>query len=113
MAAIGHYAGRDKVTRRIVEYVHPKLTKTVFSHIYSIIIHPVLNICVWPNFNKIPFILPPSRPKPSRPKFRRRKEPGEKPKERNLGSVVFKKCGQPGHNKRTCRNGPVLGRKKR
>ncbi|KAL5862063.1 hypothetical protein ACOSQ4_003359 [Xanthoceras sorbifolium] len=25
MAAISHYAGRDGVTRRIVEYVHPKL----------------------------------------------------------------------------------------
>ncbi|KAL5781746.1 hypothetical protein ACOSP7_006775 [Xanthoceras sorbifolium] len=31
MAAIGHYASRDGVTRRIVEYVHPKLTKTAFS----------------------------------------------------------------------------------
>ncbi|KAL5848895.1 hypothetical protein ACOSQ4_006908 [Xanthoceras sorbifolium] len=60
MAAIGHYAGRDGVTRRIVE----------------------------------------------------RREPDEKPNEGRSGSVVCKKCGQPGHNRRTCRNESVFGKKK-
>ncbi|KAL5757734.1 hypothetical protein ACOSP7_020345 [Xanthoceras sorbifolium] len=112
MAAISHYAGRDGVTRRIVEYVHPKLTKTAFSHTYSTMIHPIPDICVWPNLNTTPLIPPPFRTKPGRPKLRRRREPGEKPKEGRSRSVACNKCGQPGHNKRTCRNEPVFGRKK-
>ncbi|KAL5803156.1 hypothetical protein ACOSQ4_031461 [Xanthoceras sorbifolium] len=68
MTAIGHYAGRDGVTRRIVEYVHPKLTKTAFSHTYSTMIHPIPDICVWPNLNTTPLIPPPFRTKPGRPK---------------------------------------------
>ncbi|KAL5779258.1 hypothetical protein ACOSQ2_009995 [Xanthoceras sorbifolium] len=112
MAAISHYAGRDGVTRRIVEYVHPKLTKTAFSHTYSTMIHPIPDICVWPNLNTTPLIPPPFRTKPGRPKLRRRREPGEKPKEGRSRSVACNKCGQPEHNKRTCRNEPVFGRKK-
>ncbi|KAL5827111.1 hypothetical protein ACOSQ4_018908 [Xanthoceras sorbifolium] len=107
-----HYAGRDGVTRRIVEYVHPKLTKTAFSHTYSTMIHPIPDICVWPNLNTTPLIPPPFRTKPGRPKLRMRREPGEKPKEGRSKSVACNKCGQPGHNKRTCRNEPVFRRKK-
>ncbi|KAL5763166.1 hypothetical protein ACOSP7_019430 [Xanthoceras sorbifolium] len=75
-------------------------------------IHPIPDICVWPNLNTTPLIPPPFRTKPGRPKLRRRREPGEKPKEGRSRSVACKKCGQPGHNKRTCRNEPVFGRKK-
>ncbi|KAL5762782.1 hypothetical protein ACOSP7_019046 [Xanthoceras sorbifolium] len=112
IAAISHYASRDGVTRRIVEYIHPKPTKTAFSHTYSTMIHSIPDICVWPNLNTTPLIPPPFRTKPSRSKLRRRREPGEKPKEGRSRSVACKKCGQSGHNKRTCRNEPVFGRKK-
>ncbi|KAL5831123.1 hypothetical protein ACOSQ4_016477 [Xanthoceras sorbifolium] len=75
-------------------------------------IHTIPDICVWPNLNTTPLIPPPFRTKPGRPKLKMRREPGEKPKEGRSWSVVCKKCRQPGHNRRTCRNGSMFGKKK-
>ncbi|KAL5864579.1 hypothetical protein ACOSQ3_002093 [Xanthoceras sorbifolium] len=106
LAGIGHYLQhRDS----IVEFVHPSLTKTAFQQTYASMIHPVPDRYVWPQITATPVIPPPLKTLPGRPKVTRKREPDERPKGTRGSSVVCRKCGLLGHNKRTCK-GPRLSK---
>ncbi|KAK2647570.1 hypothetical protein Ddye_015059 [Dipteronia dyeriana] len=88
---------------RLIDFVHPSLSKSAFIATYRSMIHPIPNICEWVDVEVAHVDPPPLIKKPCRPKLLRKRESSEKPKAARHGSVICAKCKQPGHNKKTCK----------
>ncbi|KAL5846133.1 hypothetical protein ACOSQ3_009657 [Xanthoceras sorbifolium] len=112
MAGISHISGVNGIRDKVVEFVDPSLSKTAFTKTYGSIIHPIPDQCVWPEVDTVPFIPPPLKRRPGRPKLQRKREQNEKLKEARSGSVICKICKKAGHNKRTCSGGAKRSGKK-
>ncbi|KAK1554438.1 hypothetical protein Q3G72_012147 [Acer saccharum] len=102
----------DPVKERLIDFVHPNLSKSAFVATYHSMIHPIPNICSWADV-EVAHVDPPSLlRKPGRPKLLRKRESSEKPKSAKRGSVICAKCTQTGHNKRTCKTIDTSGSNK-
>ncbi|KAK2658141.1 hypothetical protein Ddye_011193 [Dipteronia dyeriana] len=103
LAGIRHFYGMGVANERLIDFVHPSLSKSAFVATYCSMIHPIPNICAWVDIEVAHVDPPPLIKKPGRPKLLRKRESSEKPKAARRGSVICAKCKQPGHNKRTCK----------
>ncbi|KAL5756433.1 hypothetical protein ACOSP7_020865 [Xanthoceras sorbifolium] len=93
------------MSERVVDFVHPSLTRRVFIQTYARMIHPIPDKCVWPDIDTPTLIPPPIKTLPMRPKVTREREADEKPRETRVVTMVCQKYGVARHNGRTC-NGP-------
>ncbi|KAL5774967.1 hypothetical protein ACOSP7_012524 [Xanthoceras sorbifolium] len=100
-----HYMQFSPLNDVVADFVHPSLTKTAFLRTYDSMIHPVPDLCMWPSISTTPVIPPPIKTLLGRPRVARRREADERPKGTRATSVVCRKCGLVGHNKRTCKGG--------
>ncbi|KAG5531535.1 hypothetical protein RHGRI_026218 [Rhododendron griersonianum] len=94
----------------ILDYCHPCYGKETNANIYKGIIYPINGWTMWPSSGCVP-ILPPNYGRSSgRPKKSRRKEreelenPDADKLKRQNTSLRCGKCGQWGHNIRSCKN---------
>ncbi|KAI8548880.1 hypothetical protein RHMOL_Rhmol07G0308400 [Rhododendron molle] len=94
----------------ILDYCHPCYGKETNANIYKGIIYPINGWTMWPSSGCVP-VLPPNYGRPSgRPKKSRRKEreelenPDADKLKRQNTSLRCGKCGQWGHNIRSCKN---------
>ncbi|KAL5844193.1 hypothetical protein ACOSQ4_010151 [Xanthoceras sorbifolium] len=101
LAGIGHFSQVKTMSERVVDFVHPSLTRKAFMQTYARMIHPILDKFVWPDIETPPLIPPPIKTLPGRPKVTRKREADEKPRETRAITVVCRKCGVAGHNSRT------------
>lgn len=85
-----------------------------YKRVYAPLIYPTNGQNLWEETGYPPILPPPLRRPTGRPRKQRRKEPDEPKKgaklRRSGTTVVCKKCGRTGHNKRTCK-GVVGGNK--
>lgn len=99
------------------EYVHSCYHKETQLQIYSHFIQPIRGSKQWSHVENMEPILPPMlRRPPGRPHKSRRKEMDETPTQQSKISkkgvhMTCRKCGQSGHNARTCK-GQVGGNKR-
>ncbi|XP_057423638.1 uncharacterized protein LOC130717437 [Lotus japonicus] len=88
------------------EYVHPCYSKQNFLATYDHIILPSNGPKLWPISRYPPLDPPFMRRAPGRPKKQRRKtndEPRDPNRLRRYQTTIqCRRCGEPGHNKRTC-----------
>ncbi|KAL5764821.1 hypothetical protein ACOSQ2_017415 [Xanthoceras sorbifolium] len=107
LAGISHYMQFSTLNDVVADFVHPSLTKTTFLRTYESMIHPVPDLCMWPIISTTPVIPPPIKTLPGKPRVAKRREADERPKGTRVTSVVCRKCGLVGHNKRTCKGGTM------
>ncbi|KAK3229105.1 hypothetical protein Dsin_000986 [Dipteronia sinensis] len=113
LAGIRHFYGIGVARERLIDFVHPSLSKSAFVATYGSMIHPIPNICAWVDVEVAHVDPPPLIKKPVRPKLLRKRESSEKPKEARRGSVIYAKCKQHDHNKRTCKAIDTYGSNKK
>uniref|UniRef100_A0A2N9J841 CCHC-type domain-containing protein n=1 Tax=Fagus sylvatica TaxID=28930 RepID=A0A2N9J841_FAGSY len=97
--------------KNIEDFVHSCYNMTSFALAYEPCVLPINGPDLWPQSNRDTILPPPYRKQPGRPKKRRRREHDEP---RNTYRVPrihapgkCRKCGQVGHNKRSCKNDPT------
>ncbi|KAK3190003.1 hypothetical protein Dsin_029564 [Dipteronia sinensis] len=86
MAGISQFSGMVGVRDKISDYIHPSLTKIAFLNTYSNMIHNIPDQSWWLQVAAAYVIPPPIIRQPGRPKFQRKRESGEKPRETRSGS---------------------------
>ncbi|GMY25988.1 putative transcription factor interactor and regulator CCHC(Zn) family [Fagus crenata] len=99
------------VGKNIEDFVHSYYNMTSFALAYEPCVLPINGPDLWPQSNRDTILPPPYRKQPGKPKKRRRREHDEP---RNTYRVLrihapgkCRKCGQVGHNKRSCKNDPT------
>lgn len=107
VAAISHSSQRPE------DFVHPYYRREAYMATYGHVITPINGQKLWPTTND-PYILPPLYKRaPGRPKKLRRRDPHEDTTDnqtrlrRGVARNKCSRCGQFGHNSRSCRN-PVV-----
>uniref|UniRef100_A0A2N9J1P5 CCHC-type domain-containing protein n=1 Tax=Fagus sylvatica TaxID=28930 RepID=A0A2N9J1P5_FAGSY len=97
--------------KNIEDFVHSCYNMTSFALAYEPCVLPINGPDLWPQSNRDTILPPPYRKQPGRPKKRRRREHDEP---RNTYRVPrihapgkCRKCGEVGHNKRSCKNDPT------
>ncbi|TXG46980.1 hypothetical protein EZV62_026274 [Acer yangbiense] len=103
LAGIRNFYGMGGAKERLIDFIHPSLSKSAFETTYRSMIHPIPDLSTWADIDVQPVIPPPMKKKAGRPKLVRKREFGEKQKAARRGSVICAKCKQAGHNKRTCK----------
>ncbi|TXG72623.1 hypothetical protein EZV62_001202 [Acer yangbiense] len=103
LAGIRHFYGMGVAKERLIDFVHPSLSKSAFVATYRSMIHPIPNICAWVDVEVAHVDPPPLLKKLGRLKLLRKRKSSEKPKAARCGNVICAKCKQHGHNKRTCK----------
>ncbi|KAK2637944.1 hypothetical protein Ddye_025739, partial [Dipteronia dyeriana] len=91
----------DVANERLIDFVHPILSKSAFVATYCSMIHPIPIICAWVDVEIAHVNQPPLIKTPGRTKLLRKRESSEKPKTARRGSIIYGNCKQLGHNKRT------------
>ncbi|KAL5865417.1 hypothetical protein ACOSQ3_002931 [Xanthoceras sorbifolium] len=102
LVGIGHFSQVNTMSERVVDFVHPSLTRRAFMQTYAMMIHPIPDKCACLNIETPPLIPPPIKTLLWRPKVTRKREVDEKPRETRAVTMVCQKCGVAGHNNRTC-----------
>ncbi|KAK1592097.1 hypothetical protein Q3G72_019436 [Acer saccharum] len=103
LAGIKNFYGMGGAKERLINFIHPSLSKSAFETTYRSMIHPILDLSTWADIDVQPVIPPPMKKKVGRLKLFRKREFGEKQKAARHESVICAKCKQAGHNKWTCK----------
>lgn len=89
------------------KFVDAWFYKDIYLRTYSNLISPINGVDLWPESCKTLLHEPFVETQPGKHKKKRRLEGGEKRNDyklgKNIASMTCKKCGNVGHNKRTCK----------
>ncbi|KAG5536640.1 hypothetical protein RHGRI_024159 [Rhododendron griersonianum] len=91
-------------------YIHACYTKATYMKAYQPLINPINGYKMWPKTGFTPVLPPSARKKVGRPRMKRIRGPEEylnplyphKMLKVGQNSVFCRRCGQHGHNRRTC-----------
>ncbi|KAH7855207.1 hypothetical protein Vadar_022329 [Vaccinium darrowii] len=93
--------------QNVEDYTSDYYKVETYKRVYAPLIYPTNGSDLWKSTGLPPILPPPQRRPTGRPKKLRRREPDEPNKgvklRRSGTTVVCKRCGRTGHNKRTCK----------
>ncbi|KAL5738252.1 hypothetical protein ACOSP7_031013 [Xanthoceras sorbifolium] len=87
----------------VEDYVVQYLTRDAYVRTYSHVIHPIPSEDQWPESTEGVVMPPQKRRLPGRPKKSRKRAADEPQKQKRSSSGKCSKCGEYGHNVRTCK----------
>ncbi|KAL5779074.1 hypothetical protein ACOSQ2_009811 [Xanthoceras sorbifolium] len=87
----------------VEDYVDQYLTRDAYVRTYSHVIHPIPSEDQWPESTEGVVMPPQKRRLPGRPKKSRKRAADEPQKQKRSSSGKCSKCGEYGHNVRTCK----------